>query len=90
MSQSFYVALVIALALIAANVPFRANTKALKWRLVELLIGYAVVIVIGLAIESHLGKTTGQGWEFYAITFALFISFAFPGFVIRYLLRGVK
>ncbi|MEY4294772.1 MAG: hypothetical protein RLY82_460, partial [Pseudomonadota bacterium] len=27
------------------------------------------------------------GWEFYAITGALFITLAFPGFVYRYLLK---
>ncbi|MEY4296127.1 MAG: hypothetical protein RLY82_1815, partial [Pseudomonadota bacterium] len=52
-----------------------------------LLIAYFIVGAIGFALESHLGKTTGQKWEFYAITFALFVTFAFPGFVYRYLLR---
>lgn len=93
MSQSGYVYLVIGLALIAANLPFLAfNTigkrpTSLAWRLAALLIAYFIVGAIGFALESHLGKTTGQKWEFYAITFALFVTFAFPGFVYRYLLR---
>ena len=59
----------------------------LAFRLVLLITAYFVVGGIGFAIESYLGKTTGQRWEFYAITFALFVTFAFPGFVYRYLLR---
>lgn len=93
MGQSGYVYLVIALALMAANMPFfafntfRNSPTSLPLRLVALLLAYFVVGGIGFAIESHLGKTTGQGWEFYAITFALFLTFAFPGFIYRYLLR---
>lgn len=92
MSQSGYVYLVVGLAFAAANLPFFISTfgkrpLGLAWRLVLLLAAYFVVGAIGFAIESNLGKTTGQGWEFYAITFALFVTFAFPGFVYRYLLR---
>jgi uncharacterized membrane protein YoaK (UPF0700 family) len=93
MSQSGYVYLVIALAFIAANLPFLAfnaigkRPTSLAWRLVFLIAAYFIVGSIGFAIESHLGKTSGQKWEFYAITFALFVTFAFPGFVYRYLLR---
>ncbi len=92
MSQSGYVYLVIGLALIAANLPFLISTLGkrplgLASRLVFLLVAYLCVGAIGFAIESNLGKTTGQGWEFYAITFALFVTFAFPSFVYRYLLR---
>ena len=59
----------------------------LAFRLVLLIATYFVIGGIGFAIESHLGKTTGQRWEFYTITFALFVTFAFPGFIYRYLLR---
>jgi heme/copper-type cytochrome/quinol oxidase subunit 4 len=92
-SQSIYVYLVIGMAFVAANLPFLAfNTlrnrpTSLALRLIALLLAYFIVGGIGFAIESHLGKTTGQGWEFYAITFALFLTFAFPGFIYRYLLR---
>jgi uncharacterized membrane protein YoaK (UPF0700 family) len=93
MSQTGYAYFVIGLAVIAANLPFLAfNTfkkrpTSLVWRLVALILLYFVVGAIGFAIESNLGKTTGQKWEFYAITFALFVTFAFPSFVYRYLLR---
>ncbi len=93
MSQTGYAYFVIGLAFIAANLPFLAfNTigkrpTSLLWRLAALIAAYFVVGAIGFAIESNLGKTTGQKWEFYAITFALFVTFAFPSFVYRYLLR---
>ena len=93
MSQNAYVYLLIGLALLAANLPFfafntfRKQSASLPLRLVALFLAYLVVGVIGFAIETMLGKTTGQGWEFYAITFALFLTFAFPGFTYRYLLR---
>jgi hypothetical protein len=91
-SQTGYVYFVIGLAFVAANLPFLISSLGkrplgLAWRLVLLTAAYLVVGAIGFAIESSLGKTTGQGWEFYAITFALFVTFAFPSFVYRYLLR---
>ena len=94
MSQSGYVYLVVGLAFVAANLPFLISALGkrplgLAWRLVLLIAVYFCVGAIGFAIESSLGKTTGQGWEFYAITFALFVTFAFPGFIYRYLLRHV-
>ena len=92
MSQTGYVYLVIGLAFALANLPFFISALgkrplSLVWRLVLLIAAYFIVGAIGFAIESNLGKTTGQGWEFYAITFALFVTFAFPSFVYRYLLR---
>jgi Protein of unknown function (DUF2818) len=93
MGQTQYIYLVIALAFIAANLPFlifnrfRQKPTTFAMRLALLALAYFAVGGVGFAIESHLGKTTGQGWEFYAITAALFLTFAFPGFVYRYLLR---
>jgi hypothetical protein len=42
---------------------------------------------LGLLLENRAGQIAPQGWEFYAITGALFITLAFPGFVYRYLLK---
>ena len=47
----------------------------------------ALVGAIGMAFEKAMGQNQAQGWEFYAITAALFLTLAFPGFVYRYLLR---
>lgn len=94
MSQTGYVYLVISLAFVAANLPFLIPRLSkpqlgLASRLVLLIAAYFCVGALGFTIESSLGKTIGQGWEFYAITFALFVTFAFPSFVYRYLLRHV-
>lgn len=95
MTQTTSVWLVLALAFLAANLPFlnerllavwpRAGDKSLWLRLLELAILYLVVGGVGLALEQHAGQIAPQGWEFYAITAALFLTFAFPGFVYRYL-----
>ena len=40
---------------------------------------------IGLGLERRLtGEIYAQDWEFYAVTLALFIVFALPGFIFRY------
>jgi len=88
--------LVIALGLIGANLPFfnsrllclfPASAKSLWVRLAELLVWYGIVGACGFAFEGALGNRFSQGWQFYAITLCLFLVFAFPGFVWRYLLR---
>lgn len=88
---------VIALALLVANLPFiserlflvrRLSTpKSLALRLAELLVGYLLVGGIGMALEKSIGQNAPQGWEFYAVTGTLFLTLAFPGFVWRYLYK---
>lgn len=97
MTQTFSVWLVVALALLAANLPFLSNRllaviplkggKMLAVRLAEMVLWYFVVGGIGLFLEQRAGQIAPQGWEFYAITGTLFITFAFPGFVYRYLFK---
>lgn len=96
MSSRILVWAVIVLAFCAANLPFLSERalglvrlkriKNLAWRLAELVLLYFLVGGIALAIEGYRGQIAPQGWEFYAITGALFITLAFPGFVYRYLL----
>jgi uncharacterized membrane protein len=85
-------------ALIAANLPFlleriffivkpKTGSKNVAWRLLELVVLFFIVGGIGLLLENKLGDIHKQKWEFYAITTALFIVFAYPGFVYRYLWR---
>ena len=87
---------VILLAVLAANLPFLSNrlfaaiplaagTKPFWLRLIELLVLYGVVGAVAYALESRIGNAFSQGWEFYAITACLFLVFAYPGFVFRYL-----
>lgn len=96
--QSSAVWLVIVLALVAANLPFVSNRfflliplkhppKSLWLRLVELVILYFVVGFIGRALENRIGQIYPQHWEFYAVSASLFLVLAFPGYVLRYMVR---
>ncbi|HZW22392.1 DUF2818 family protein [Noviherbaspirillum sp.] len=87
---------VIGLAAIAANLPFfnerafaliplRQPPKSLWLRLLELIVLYFVVGGMAYVLEARMGNAFPQRWEFYAITACLFLVFAFPGFVYRYL-----
>lgn len=100
MSQTASIWLVILAALVAANLPFfsqrllllgpRASaqrSKPLGLRLLEMLLLYLLVGGLALILERRVGQIAPQGWEFYAVTAALFLTLAFPGFVYRYLLH---
>jgi tryptophan-rich sensory protein len=97
MSQTASVWLVVTLAFLAANLPFVSNRllavyrlsrpKMLAVRFAEMVVWYFVVGGIGVYLEHSVGQIAPQGWEFYAITATLFITFAFPGFVYRYLFK---
>ena len=97
MSQTASIWLVIVVAAFAANLPFLnqrllgvwalARPKSLAVRLAELVLMYFVVGGLGLLLERRASQIAPQGWEFYAITAALFITLAFPGFTWRYLRR---
>jgi hypothetical protein len=98
MGQTESVWAVVLLALLAANWPFITQRlfgifplkqgKTLAIRLAELIAMYFVVGGIALTLEQRLGQIAPQKWEFYAISATAFITFAFPGFVWRYLLKG--
>jgi hypothetical protein len=124
MNQTVAVWMLIAVALIAANIPFlndrlfalielgsrasevstpdgnstatspvhvpeqgQRNDKSFFVRVLELLVLYGLVGLLAYFFESTIGNPFKQRWEFYAITFSLFVVLAFPGFVVRYLLR---
>ena len=97
MVQSASIWLVIVVALAAANLPFITKRflllfmlkmpKTLGVRLLELVVFYFMAGGLGLLLENRAGQIAPQGWEFYAITGALFITLAFPGFIYRYLLK---
>jgi hypothetical protein len=61
--------------------------KSLGVRLLELLAFYFLAGAVGLLLEKRAGQIAPQTWEFYAITLTLFVTFSFPGFVYRYLLK---
>ena len=96
--QSAAVWLVLALAVVAANLPYfserlllvgpRRAPKAAAWRLLELALMAVLTFGVGTLLESRIGQRQPQGWEFYAAGSCLFITLGFPGFVWRYLRRG--
>ncbi|RYX93227.1 MAG: DUF2818 family protein [Comamonadaceae bacterium] len=97
MSQTVSIWLVLLVAFIAANLPFVSQRimavvpwrqgKTLFIRLLELIAFYFVAGGFGLLLENRGSQIAPQTWEFYAITGALFITLAFPGFIWRYLLK---
>ena len=46
-----------------------------------------VVGALGFMLEARAGNRFDQGWQFYAVTFSLFIVLAFPGFTYQYLVK---
>ncbi|MBI4754905.1 MAG: DUF2818 family protein [Betaproteobacteria bacterium] len=94
------VAILLVIAFTAASLPFfserilflrrpAGGRKALGWRLAELLVLYLAAGLLARAAETRaFGAAYPQGWEFYAITFCLFLVLAFPGFIYKYLWRA--
>ncbi len=85
------------LALLAANLPWFSGRlfyliplrdKHAGWCLLELVVLYFLIGALArLSERMTLGQVAPQHWEFYATTACLFLVFAFPGFVWRYLWR---
>lgn len=97
MSQELAVWTVLLCALCGANAPFLTERllgifrwrgeKPLFIRLLEIVFFYALVGAVGKLLEHRAGQIASQGWDFYAVTAALFLTLGFPGFIYRYLLR---
>ena len=95
MNHAAEVWLVIVFSLVAANLPFvnerlfivgpRRVSKGLGWRLLELLLMAALSLGLGALLEARIGQRQPQQWQFFAAAGCLFLTFAFPGFVWRYL-----
>lgn len=88
---------IVLFALVFANLPF-ANQRLFAlipigrgknaWiRIGELIVFYFIVGAFGHLLETRAGNAFDQGWQFYAVTFSLFVVFAFPGFTARYLVK---
>jgi hypothetical protein len=96
--QTVAVWLVLAVGVLAANLPYlserlllvgpRRAPKGAGWRLLELALMAVLTFAVGALLESRIGQRHAQGWEFYAAAACLFITLGFPGFVWRYLRRG--
>ncbi len=89
--------LLILIVIVAANLPWFSDRffflKAVKNKkvwvcLAELLILYGVVGLISLGLEKKSnGIIHSQDWEFYVVTFCLFIVISAPGFIVRYIFK---
>ncbi|MGB6007583.1 DUF2818 family protein [Castellaniella sp.] len=71
----------------AARKSGAASGKPFIDRFLEVLVGYALIGTLGFTMELDLGNAFPQGWEFYAVTLALFLVLGYPGFVWRYMLQ---
>lgn len=67
---------------------FGQGLKTMGFRIVELSVGFALLLVIGFGLEASIGRLQTQTWNFYAISLCIFLLMAYPGFVWRYLRRG--
>ncbi len=84
----------LAIALLLANLPWlsqrcflilQCERKSAWLRLLEWLVLYFVTGGLAWLLEQRaMGSVSPQDWEFYAVTLALFMVFAFPGFIFRY------
>jgi len=84
------VATLLMVAFAAANLPFLTPrlgglipiaNKHFGWRLLELLVLFVLVGLFARVLESRQMPVQSQHWQFYVTTLALFVVFAFPGFV---------
>ncbi|WP_338862200.1 DUF2818 family protein [Mycetohabitans rhizoxinica] len=93
---------IVLVALLGANLPFvnqrllailpvpgaaPGARKSAWWRIAELIALYFATGLLGFALEARAGNRFEQGWQFYAVTFSLFVVLAFPGFVYQYLVK---
>lgn len=98
MSLDFAVWVLIFTAIVFSNIPWlfsgklflflpKAN-KSVFITLVEWLCNYLFIAGLAYFLENNtLGNVQQQGWEFYAVTFFMFVIFAFPGFIYRFNLK---
>ncbi len=88
--------LFILVALVAANLAFVSpkflfvkplGQKHVGWCLLEMLVWYAAIGLVGYSLESMMGNVFPKRWEFFAVTLCLFLVAAFPGFTWRFLVK---
>ena len=100
MSVDQAVWLLLVTAMILANIPWilsnrlflfiKVPNKSFVVNLLEWLLYFILTGIFAYLLESKsMGHVQPQDWEFYAITFFMFIIFAFPGFIYRYNLKNL-
>ncbi|MDG6774669.1 DUF2818 family protein [Thiomicrorhabdus sp. ZW0627] len=96
LDQSVWLLLVTAIVL--ANVPWlfanriflfiKVPHKSIVINLLEWLLYFILTGILAYLLENKsMGHVQEQGWEFYTVTFFMFVIFAFPGFIYRYNLK---
>ena len=85
-------------AFLLANLPWISDkflgmlkmTHKPAWkRWAEWLLSYFLSLSMGFMLEYKLmGTVSSQQWEFYTVTFCLYVIFALPGFIYCYNLKG--
>ena len=86
--------LIILIALFLSNIPwFSKNlfilfplnkTKTIAMVLLEIVVNYFIVGFFVIFLEKQaIGNVHPQGWEFYVVTFFLFIVLSSPGFIYK-------
>lgn len=90
--------LLLVTAIVLSNIPFilsnrlfiflKVPVKSIWINLGEWFLYFIVTGFFAYLLEKKsMGHVASQEWEFYAITFFMFMIFAFPGFVYRYNLK---
>ena len=90
--------LLLVTAIVLANIPFifsnrlfvflKVSTKSIWVNLAEWFLYFIVTGLFAYLLEKKsMGHVAPQDWEFYTITFFMFMIFAFPGFIYRYNLK---
>jgi hypothetical protein len=99
MTLSLTIGLLLFVAVAAANLPWLSerflllinlpgDRKGVWHRLIEWLLLYLLVGAISIGLEKKVtGSIHTQDWEFFVVTFCLFLVFALPGFIYRHDLR---
>lgn len=92
--------LILLLAIIAANLTWFSERflfvfsvsgkKSLLLRLVEIFVMYLLIGALAIGFEfKQAGQIHQQSWEFYVITFCLFLVFSLPGFLYEFLFKKI-
>lgn len=98
MSVEQSVWLLLVTAIVLANIPWilsnrvllfvKAPNKSFVIGLVEWFLYFILTGILSFLLENKtMGNVAPQEWEFYAITFFMFVIFAFPGFIYRFNLK---
>ena len=86
------VAALLIVAFVAANLPFILSRplgvlarprKVFGWHLLELVLMFGLTALLAFWLEGRQSPPHAQNWQFWVTNLALFLVFAFPGFVGR-------